>query len=79
MGFNLWKYRGVRGGFCYIVAGKWHNMYSSLLRAPNLSASNMSWPKTLDTDTTALYAPSVAQIGLSAASMPPNCWGIDRT
>ena len=28
----------------------------------------------MDPDATALYAPSMAQIGLSAASVPPNCW-----
>ncbi|MCI8893566.1 MAG: hypothetical protein HFI42_02795 [Lachnospiraceae bacterium] len=30
--------------------------------------------RALDPDATALYAPSMAQIGLSAASVPPNCW-----
>ncbi len=35
--------------------------------------------KTMDVDVTALYAPSMAQIGLPSASMPPDYWGSDRT
>ncbi len=31
-------------------------------------------PKGIDTDAIALYAPSMAQAGLSSASVPTNCW-----
>ena len=33
----------------------------------------------METDATALYAPSMAQIGLSPASVPPNCCFMGRT
>ena len=33
----------------------------------------------MDMDVTALYAPSMAQVGLPSASMPPDYWGSSRT
>ena len=39
----------------------------------------MFWQKIMYMDVTALYAPSMAQIGLPSASMPPDYWESDRT
>ncbi|MCI8292225.1 MAG: hypothetical protein HFH53_01655 [Hespellia sp.] len=50
-----------------------HKLYSVLFRVSNLRGSKCSGGRYYSTDATAFNAPSVAQIGLSPASVPANC------
>ena len=67
------KDQGVKKGF---INCNWRTaqMIFLLFRIPKLRISKMLWVLFMCRNTTALDAPSVAQFGLSSASLPSNCW-----